>query len=197
MKRAKQMPDNKCSETPFIVLTANAILGAREMYINEGFLDYISKPIDGMELEAVLQKYIPDELIEKGDSEEKGEEEGEDGQEKSFCGKYIDLSIGMQYSAGSDEMYRQFLQMYCSMKEERIENLEESFQSQDWKNYTVYVHAMKSTSLSIGGKALSELAAKLEQAGKKDEVDFILQNHKKLMELYELTIEEGEQYLSS
>lgn len=196
LKRAKQMPDNKCSETPFLVLTANAILGAREMYINEGFLDYISKPIDGMELEAVLQKYIPDELIEEAGAEE-DEKDREDEQEKSFSGKYIDLSIGMQYSAGSDEMYRQFLQMYCSMKEERIEKLEESFQSQDWKNYTIYVHAMKSTSLSIGGKELSELAAKLEQAGKKDETDFILQNHEKLMELFGLTVEEGEKYLSS
>lgn len=196
LKRAKQMPDNKCSETPFLVLTANAILGAREMYINEGFLDYISKPIDGMELEAVLQKYIPDELIEEAGAEE-DEKDREDEQEKSFSGKYIDLSIGMQYSAGSDEMYRQFLQMYCSMKEERIEKLEESFQSQDWKNYTIYVHAMKSTSLSIGGKELSELAAELEQAGKKDETDFILQNHEKLMELFGLTVEEGEKYLSS
>jgi len=193
LKHAKEMPDNKCSETPFIVLTANAILGAREMYINEGFHDYLSKPIDGMELEAILQKYIPDELIEEAAEEDRQEEPKED----SFQSKYIDLSIGMQYSAGSDEMYRQFLQMYCSMKEERMEKLEESFQSKDWKNYTVYVHAMKSTSLSIGGKELSELAAKLEQAGKKNEIDFILENHKKVIELFQLTVEEGERYLGT
>lgn len=240
LKHAKEMADNKCRETPFIVLTANAILGAREMYINEGFHDYLSKPIDGMELEAILQKYIPDELIEEA-SEEDGQKEAAQGsqqqaveenglhkpqdaskempsegnmqdneqgqslagdiqenpQEDSFSSKYIDLSIGMQYSAGSDEMYRQFLQMYCSMKDERIEKLEESFRSEDWKNYTVYVHAMKSTSLSIGGKELSELAAKLEQAGKKDEIAFILENHKKVIELFKLTVEEGERYLSS
>lgn len=208
LKHAKEMEDNKCSETPFIVLTANAILGAREMYIKEGFHDYLSKPIDGMELEAILQKYIPHDLIEEADEQEKPENKEQDGLKEKPENKeqdaskekpagYIDVSIGMQYSAGSDEMYRQFLQMYCGMKDERMEKLEESFQSKDWKNYTIYVHAMKSTSLSIGGKELSELAAKLEQAGKKDETAFILENHKKLMELFKLTVEEGERYLNS
>lgn len=237
LKRAKAMEGNKCTETPFIVLTANAILGAREMYINEGFQDYLSKPIDGMELEAVLQKYIPDELLEddagedgqEGKPEESSETSGKSGQEESqeksaetsgksgqeessetsgesgqeemqqeaFSSRYIDLSVGLQYSAGSDEMYRQFLQMFCSMKEDRTEKLEESFRTGDWKNYTVYIHAMKSTSLSIGGKELSQLAAKLEQAGKKDETEFIRENHRKVMELFERTVEEGERYLRS
>lgn len=197
LKRAKEIAGNQCIDTPFIVLTANAILGAREMYLKEGFQDYLSKPIDGMELESLLQKYIPDELIEGADDEKTEEESQETTQENAFRSYYIDLSVGMQYSAGSDEMYRKFLQMYCSMKDERIEKLQGSFQSQDWKNYTVYVHALKSTSLSIGGKELSELAAKMEQAGKKVETDFLMQNHKKLMELFELTVAEGEKYLKS
>ncbi len=195
LKRAKAMTDSKCRETPFIVLTANAILGVREMYLSEGFNDYLSKPIDGMELEALLQKYIPDELIEEETEEEA--EASKASQEESAEMKYIDLATGLQYSAGSDEMYRQFLQMFCSMRDERIEKLTESFQAEDWKNYTVYVHAMKSTSLSIGGKELSQLAAKLEQAGKNDEIDLILENHERLLELFQLTIEEGERYLAS
>lgn len=213
LKQAKRMEESKCSDTPFIVLTANAILGVREMYMNEGFDDYLSKPIDGMELEAMLQKYIPEELIEEvtqetgkekvaegtqGAGKEKAAQETGKAEEDSAAGNlYIDPSIGLQYSAGSDEMYRQFLAMFCNMRDERVEKLGNSFREQDWKNYTVYIHAMKSTSLSIGGKKLSELSAKLEQAGKQGDIEFILENHEKVMELFELTIQEGERYLGT
>lgn len=53
--------DNKT--TPVIVLTANAIVGMKDMYLNEGFNDYLSKPIDGEKLEAMIKKYLPDEIV--------------------------------------------------------------------------------------------------------------------------------------
>ncbi len=51
-------------DTPFLVLTANAVAGAKEMYLQEGFYDYISKPVDAQHLEKMLRKYLPKEYME-------------------------------------------------------------------------------------------------------------------------------------
>lgn len=53
------------SDTPVIVLTANAVAGVKEEYLEKGFTDYLSKPLDGTELENMLLKYLPKRLIEK------------------------------------------------------------------------------------------------------------------------------------
>jgi len=63
MKQMKAMEDNMCKGMPVIALTANAILGVRDMYISEGFDDYLSKPVDVSALEAILKKYIAEEKI--------------------------------------------------------------------------------------------------------------------------------------
>lgn len=52
-------------DTPAIVLTANAINGAKEKYLEEGFDDYLSKPVEGMKLEAMILKYLPQTLVVK------------------------------------------------------------------------------------------------------------------------------------
>ena len=195
LKQAKEMFDNKSKNATYIALTANAILGVREMYLSNGFDDYISKPINGKTLEAMLRKYIPKELIQKTSTDAVTVEEKESVTSTEFSGELLDISLGLTYSAESEEMYREFLKMFCDMKNERLESLEESFKAEDWKNYTVFVHALKSTSLSIGGKTISELAAKLEQAGKNGEYDFIKENHAQAMRLYQDTVAEGIQYL--
>lgn len=51
---------------PVIVLTANAVAGAKEMYINEGFMDFLSKPVKGADIEKVLLSYLPTDLVQKG-----------------------------------------------------------------------------------------------------------------------------------
>ena len=58
---------NLCGSTPVIMLTANAVVGAREQYLAEGFSDYLTKPIIPDKLDKMILKYLPEELIEKGD----------------------------------------------------------------------------------------------------------------------------------
>lgn len=59
------LDDNKCSTTPVIMVSANAIEGAKEMYLSEGFMDYVSKPFSLKDLQTVLLKYLPPELVKK------------------------------------------------------------------------------------------------------------------------------------
>lgn len=64
MRRARNLEDNLCKEAPVIALTANAINGAKEKYLNEGFTDYLSKPIEPLLLENTLIKYLPANLVQ-------------------------------------------------------------------------------------------------------------------------------------
>ena len=65
LEHLKKMSKNMSKDAPVIALTANAIVGAKEQYLKIGFDDYIAKPIDSKELEEVILRYLPDELIEK------------------------------------------------------------------------------------------------------------------------------------
>jgi len=200
--------ENYCSkDVPIIALTANAIVGASDMYLETGFDDYISKPVDIEKLEGILRKYISkDKLVydteakavkTKETKENKGNKEIQDSSGKEAEVPFVDISTGLMYSANSEEMYREFLKIFCQTRAERKERIEEYFANEDWENYTIVVHALKSTSLSIGGKRLSELSLELEMAGKEGRIDFIKQNHVKVMEMYDATIQECESLMAA
>ena len=85
--------------------------------------------------------------------------------------------------------------MFADMKDDKQQKIEASFDTEDWDNYRILVHALKSTSLSIGGRKMSELAAKLEQAAKDNDVDFIKGNHKAAMKMYDETVAEAQAFI--
>lgn len=176
LKASKEMEGNLCMNTPVIALTANAMAGVREKYLAEGFDDYLSKPIKGNALEDMLKKYIPAELQKK--------QEG-----------YLNVSMGMQYCGNSAEVYLEMLTMFCNSMEEKRKKLDESLEAEEFDQYIIHIHALKSASLSIGGKIVSREAAELEKAGKQGKYDIIREKHKQVMHLYELTAAEAEKYL--
>ncbi len=66
LHRMRSMGDIPCKDMPVIILTANAVTGAREEYLEEGFTDFLAKPIDSTHLEKMLCTYLPKELLEEG-----------------------------------------------------------------------------------------------------------------------------------
>ena len=63
LKAAKALPNNMCENVPVIALTANAVVGAREMYLEAGFNDYLSKPVRIETLFEMIIKYLPSEMV--------------------------------------------------------------------------------------------------------------------------------------
>ena len=181
--------ENQCTSVPVIALTANAIVGAKEEYINAGFSDYLSKPIEGMELEKMLMKYLPQDKISLSKA--------------SDVKPYINTELGLQYCMNSMEFYKEILEMYCDEYEDRAAKLTEALKAEDWEIYTVTVHALKSTSLNIGGEQISKAAKELEAAGKalraSEQMDesrtFIMEHHDLAMQLYAATVEEAKKIL--
>ena len=196
LEKIKQT-ENMCKSVPVIALTANAIVGAKEQYIKAGFSDYLSKPIQGAELEKMLLKYLPEDRVstsQKADIDKGGNEI-----EENNTLSYISKKVGLQYCMDSMDFYKEMLGLYCDGYEERVATLKEALEKEDWEIYTVTVHGLKSTSLNIGGEKVSKAAKELEEAGKKlraseqveDSKEFIKEHHDAAMKLYQATVEEA------
>lgn len=197
--------ENLCQNVPVIALTANAIVGAREEYLKIGFSDYLSKPIEGMALEKMLQKYLPcgEKALSQITEECADSKQEVSRMEEELPESYIDRELGLQYCMGSLVFFQEMLAIYCDEYEENLEKLSKAYQERDWNNYTIYVHSLKSTSLNVGGKYLSTAAKELEHAGKairagenvEESIRFIQEHHDSVMNLYYNTVSEAKKIL--
>lgn len=169
LHRMQQMPDNMSAGVPVLVLTANAIAGVRESYLNEGFTDYLSKPIQSAELEGMLRRYLPREKIAAipnaapTDAEGTGRETALPAWLYEIAG--LDVERGLKFCASADT-YLDTLAIYAKNAAEFADEIERYYDAGDIANATVKIHALKSTSLAVGAAGLSTFAERLEMAGK-------------------------------
>ena len=220
LRRIREINDGMYKDLPVIALTANTISGAREMFRNEGFTEFIPKPIERAVLERVLRRVLSKKNIQYGEepvAEDRIQEEaGNPG--SGFVHKEmreeeasadtavpdtilpaeeshipcdilskagINVDIGLDYCCGEEDFYLEMLRMFHGQSEEKREEIISLYEACDWKEYAVKVHALKSTSLTIGAEQLFEQAKALEQAGKKEDVEYIRENHDELLRMYE------------
>ena len=179
-------------DTPVIVLTANAISGARENFLREGFDDYLSKPIESDKLEDTLIRYLPKEKViltsdnkkeEKTEPQSSQKNESTDYPEWTKYLEEIDVGEGLK-NCGSVESYFNIIKVYYESAEMTENNIEGAYNDENWKDYTSYVHSLKSTSRTIGARSLSELAQKLEDAGNAGDIETIREYQDELMNLF-------------
>ena len=209
LHRAENLPNAK--DTPFIMLTANAISGAKDAFLKEGFAAYISKPIDSVLLEATLMKYLPTDKIRPGPADEEipepteAESEAED-TKKQDTGD-LDIEQGMKYNGGMVDMYKAVLGLFIKLRPDKQKQMKEHLDGEAWKDYATMLHALKSTSMTIGGQKCSDAAKELELAGKRcvaeDTTDeekqeaawFIRSHHERTMALYDKLAQDAERWL--
>ncbi|MCL2320412.1 MAG: ATP-binding protein, partial [Treponema sp.] len=168
---------------PIIALTANAVSGTREMFIGNGFNDFLSKPIDTVALNAVLEKWIPREKRRcptMGKSEAPVSNDADAGKAIAIDG--LDVDRGILLSGGEIGEYAETLALFYQDGIEKLDQLSGSLESGDLQLYTIYVHGLKSAAANIGAGELSEAAKALEYAGTRQDVDFIQAHHAKFLE---------------
>ena len=199
LEHMKNLADNPNAQTPVIMLTANAIVGAKEEYIEAGFTDYLTKPIRETELLEMILKYLPEELVcENGGQGIEKSQDAQDMEQPEAGGEGaeplqrleqlegLDVKTGLTYCMNEEDFYIEMLQEF--LQADKASQLKHFLAEEDWDNYRTTVHALKSTSLTIGAAHLSGEAKALEMAAKEGNMDYIRSHHDGVMDEYkELT----------
>jgi CheY-like chemotaxis protein/HPt (histidine-containing phosphotransfer) domain-containing protein len=169
--RAMGEGDAYYKSLPIIALTANAVYGTKEMFLENGFNDFLSKPIDTVGLNALLEKWLPREK-RKNPAEEL---------EKPFVSRAaggiaiegVDVVKGISLSGGNLESYLELLAVFQEDGFDKIGEIKTCLETGDLPLFVTHVHGLKSAAAGIGADKLSETAFALEMAGKRKDLSFI------------------------
>lgn len=183
-------------ETPVIMLTANALAGMREQYMDVGFADYVSKPVRGAKLEEAIRRNLPESLIKPASPEIPAEAVStEPSGFADICGAVPELNVNaaLQYCCGSAELLNDLLHDFT--ENDHFSDLKAAFEEKRWEDYRRHAHSLKSTSLMIGLTGLSERARASELALKGSCTEFAELNHDSLIEKYSALLGKIKDYL--
>gem|GEM_PF-3292933 len=148
-----------------VALTANALVGNADLFLSNGFDDFVSKPIDSVHLNQVLNKFIRDRYPEE-------------------ARKYVNLTQVVDETRFS-EVHIELLEVFCKDAIRTVDTLKNALDGNDLKLFTTATHAIKSALANIGEKKMSKLAYALEQAGHNEDMAFITQNAQGFVETLE------------
>jgi len=169
--------DSYYRSMPIIALTANAISGTQDMFIENGLNGFLAKPIDTVKLNAVLEQWIPREKRKASTSHGAASKTIQKKQEDASPGdlkiKELNVSKGIELTGGSLERYFETLNVFYCDGLEKAEQLKACLEKGNISLYTIYVHALKSAAVNIGAEELSNAAESLEAAGQRSDLDFI------------------------
>ena len=180
LRRFKNLEGNMCKDTRIIAMTANAIKGAKENYINEGFDDYISKPVKSEDLEQIIYNYLPDKLICNNIEEVIARQSLVVPPMEEFDLEYARKLLGNEEIL-IDVICELF--KYLPKVKDKLNTLFDGIENEEiLQTYCVEVHALKSSTASAGALLLSKMARILERSATNKEIDRIRIMHPILIE---------------
>ncbi|MBO5302860.1 MAG: response regulator [Lachnospiraceae bacterium] len=184
--------------TKIIVLTANAVSGARNLLMSEGFDEYLGKPINYKQLERLFVRFLPPECIsyeEKEPSSIKSTSSNEDILYLQKTLPDVDITQGMDNCGGALKDYLSVLEIAWRYGSKQLEELKDLFLSNDVENYTIKVHSLKSMAKNLGANTISEMALLQEKAGKSNDWAFIAKHTDELQSKQKVLLEKIEEVL--
>ncbi len=173
-------------DVPIIALTANAVFGIKEMFIQEGMNDFIAKPIEVRILVAKLKRWLPKAKLKNINTKntQAGKENRIQPQEETApVIQDLDTATALKL-LGSAKLFWNVLKDYYHTIPKKHALIKQYFEEKNWHSYTIEVHALKSASKQIGANKLSEDAAELEAAGNALNEELILKKTPALLDLY-------------
>ena len=164
---------------PIIALTANAVAGIVEMFIECGFNDLLTKPINTFELNSILEKWIPaNKQIRLSNTSDKDLDDSKTYHSDintDACAKDaitgIDFDIGIKNASGSTELFRDLLETFCMDGQQRLVEMELCIETENTSLYSTHVHGIKSAAAIVGATELAAKAALLERAADKGDFE--------------------------
>ena len=178
LHRIRGDEDSLNKETKIVVLTANAVAGSRQMYMDEGFDDYLTKPLDSKMLEQTVKTLLPQEKITESQpaTEPEASEEASEMtplRKKLSAIDGFDYDSALIYCAGDEEILVDILADVAAEAPDRAERMRKSLEANDIDAYRIEAHTIKSTMATVGLSGLSERAKRHEFAAKDNDVSFI------------------------
>lgn len=190
-------------EGKIIVLTADAIRGARETLLKKGFDEYLGKPMNLRQLERLLVLYLPSDKISISTRFPKEEDhnkltEGSEKMDIDYLHKNLpsfDIALGLRNCGGEISDYLEILKINYEYGNKSLDELETLLTKKDYENYTIKIHSMKSTTKNMGAMSVSDMARKQEEAGRAGEYDHLGLDFAAFRAKYESLLREIEEVL--
>ena len=203
----------KAKKTIIIALTANAIQGAREMYLENGFKDFLSKPFERTQMHELLERWIPKEKREyveevkvkhkemrkKASKDVKHGKKAEEVEPENELAKCLMNGVNVWETVncldGGLDRYLELLQEFLEdgiTKKERIYHLA---QKKDYDTYLIEVSTLNLAAMNIGAEDLSKEAKEHEEAIKEGSYEFVDCKYAQLIMNYERILTEIERVL--
>lgn len=158
-----------------IALSANVMEEAKKLFKEVGMNDFVAKPIEVRNLITTIKKWLPAEKIVDSDAAEAaGEDDARENVER-LQGAGLDTEAAIR-ALGSAALYDKIAAEYYRSGEDKYNSITEAFDTEDWENYTIRVHALKSSSRQIGAMELGSKAEALEKAGMARDINTIRAN---------------------
>ena len=180
VETTKYLRENEpnAKDTPIIALSANAVPEARELFLSSGMNDFVPKPIELKTIVKKVKEWLPDSKIVGQEPAEAAEASDE---EIVIEGIDVKAALGMM---GSSALYKKILKDYYGSIDRNYDELLNCINTGDYENYTIKIHALKSSSRQIGAMELATMSEKLEHSSKAGDIEYVQANYEGALEEY-------------
>jgi signal transduction histidine kinase/CheY-like chemotaxis protein len=190
VKRIRQWEkEGQAGKLRIVALTANAVSGMKEMFLNEGFDDFLAKPIETLRLKEIMRNWIPPEkqIVKKEESIISDGKEGKVEQPNIFKDIVIDgIDLKKGQETFPENKYLDVLRAWCTHTPALLEKLraltDGPLGDDDIGEYTIAVHGLKGSSYGICAQSIGKKAENLEAASRRKDIEFVKANNKILLE---------------